>query len=91
MVAVDEFNSFDFLTILFLGKYMDRPLHFFGSLGSISVLLGVMTEIYILYLKYVLFDLLSLLLNYLFLFFLIWSSQNFLASSRSVILDLDNF
>ena len=24
---------FDFLTILFLGKYMDRPLHFFGSLG----------------------------------------------------------
>ena len=47
---------FDFLTILFLGRYMDRPLHFFGLLGSISVLLGVMTEIYILYLKYVLFD-----------------------------------
>ena len=47
---------FDFLTILFLGRYMDRPLHFFGLLGSISVLFGVMTEIYILYLKYVLFD-----------------------------------
>ena len=46
---------FDFLTILFLGRYMDRPLHFFGLLGSISVLFGVMTEIYILYLKYVLF------------------------------------
>ena len=47
---------FDFLTILFLGKYMDRPLHFFGSLGSISALLGIITEIYILYLKYILFD-----------------------------------
>ncbi len=45
---------FDFLTILFLGKYMDRPLHFFGSLGFVSVMLGIITEIYILYLKYVL-------------------------------------
>ena len=47
---------FDFLTILFLGRYMDRPLHFFGSLGVISVLMGLITEIYILYLKYVLLD-----------------------------------
>ena len=47
---------FDFLTILFLGRYMDRPLHFFGSLGFISVLMGLITEIYILYLKYVLLD-----------------------------------
>ena len=47
---------FDFLTILFLGRYMDRPLHFFGSLGVISVLMGFITEIYILYLKYVLLD-----------------------------------
>ena len=47
---------FDFLTILFLGKYMDRPLHFFGSLGFISVLLGVGIESYVLYLKYILFD-----------------------------------
>jgi|TARA_B100000902_G_scaffold12264_1_gene14962 glycosyltransferase involved in cell wall biosynthesis len=45
---------FDFLTILFLGRYMDRPLHFFGSLGFVSVMLGTITEIYILYLKYVL-------------------------------------
>jgi len=45
---------FDFLTILFLGSYMDRPLHFFGSLGFVSVMLGIITEIYILYLKYVL-------------------------------------
>ncbi len=47
---------FDFLTILFLGRYMDRPLHFFGSLGFVSVLMGLITEIYILYLKYVLLD-----------------------------------
>jgi len=47
---------FDFLTILFLGKYMDRPLHFFGSLGFVSVLIGIIVEIYILYLKYVLLD-----------------------------------
>ena len=38
---------FDFLTILFLGKYMDRPLHFFGSLGFISVLLGIGIESYV--------------------------------------------
>ena len=35
---------------------MDRPLHFFGSLGVISVLMGFITEIYILYLKYILLD-----------------------------------
>ena len=47
---------FDFLTILFLGKYMDRPLHFFGSLGFVSSLLGIGIEIYVLYLKYILLD-----------------------------------
>ena len=47
---------FDFLTILFLGRYMDRPLHFFGSLGFVSILMGLITEIYILYLKYILLD-----------------------------------
>ena len=46
---------FDFLTILFLGKYMDRPLHFFGMIGFLSILAGVTAEIYVLYLKYVLF------------------------------------
>lgn len=47
---------FDFLTILFLGKYMDRPLHFFGMIGFISIFVGVAAEIYVLYLKYVLLD-----------------------------------
>lgn len=31
---------FDLLTIRFLLKYMTRPLHFFGGLGSLSVLTG---------------------------------------------------
>ena len=47
---------FDFLTILFLGKYMDRPLHFFGMIGFLSIFFGVAAEIYVLYLKYVLLD-----------------------------------
>lgn len=45
---------FDFLTILFLGKYMDRPLHFFGMIGFLSILFGIAAEIYVLYLKYIL-------------------------------------
>lgn len=32
---------FDLLTIRFLLKYMMRPLHFFGSFGGVSVLLGL--------------------------------------------------
>jgi glycosyltransferase involved in cell wall biosynthesis len=31
---------FDLLTIRFLIKYMSRPLHFFGSFGALSILLG---------------------------------------------------
>ncbi len=31
---------FDLLTIRFLLKYMTRPLHFFGSFGAVSVLVG---------------------------------------------------
>jgi glycosyltransferase involved in cell wall biosynthesis len=31
---------FDLLTIRFLLKYMSRPLHFFGSFGSMSILAG---------------------------------------------------
>lgn len=31
---------FDLLTIRFLLKYMTRPLHFFGSLGAMSIVLG---------------------------------------------------
>ena len=43
---------FDFLTILFLGKYMDRPLHFFGMIGFLTILAGIIAEFYVLYLRY---------------------------------------
>jgi glycosyltransferase involved in cell wall biosynthesis len=43
---------FDFLTILFLGKYIDRPLHFFGSIGFLSFSTGVLIEFFVLYLKF---------------------------------------
>lgn len=47
---------FDFLTILFLGKYMDRPLHFFGAMGLFFSVAGIIVECYVLYLKYFLFE-----------------------------------
>lgn len=47
---------FDFLTILFLGKYMDRPLHFFGAMGLFFAVAGIIVECYVLYLKYFLFE-----------------------------------
>ena len=47
---------FDFLTILLLGKYMDRPLHFFGAMGLFFAVAGIIVECYVLYLKYFLFE-----------------------------------
>jgi hypothetical protein len=31
---------------------MDRPLHFFGMIGFITILSGISAEFYVLYLKY---------------------------------------
>jgi glycosyltransferase involved in cell wall biosynthesis len=42
---------FDLLTIRFLLRYMNRPLHFFGGLGSISILLGGGCAFWLLLLK----------------------------------------
>ncbi|MFP5235784.1 MAG: glycosyltransferase family 2 protein [Acidobacteriota bacterium] len=44
---------FDLLTIRFLIKYMSRPLHFFGSFGAISILLGSFFSAMLLALKIV--------------------------------------
>ncbi|MFQ6604498.1 MAG: glycosyltransferase family 2 protein [Fidelibacterota bacterium] len=44
---------FDLITLLFLSRYTQQPLHLFGSFGLISVLLGSLVECYVLYLKYV--------------------------------------
>lgn len=38
---------FDFLTVLFLSKYFDRPLHFFGSFGFPVFLSGLSICIYL--------------------------------------------
>ena len=45
---------FDLITVLFLGKYINQPLHFFGLLGIIGATIGSAIEIYVLYLKYIL-------------------------------------
>ena len=38
---------FDLLTILFLGKYFIRPLHFFGFFGLINLILGFLINLYL--------------------------------------------
>ena len=38
---------FDLLTILFLGKYFIRPLHFFGLFGLINLILGFLINLYL--------------------------------------------
>ncbi len=43
---------FDLITILFLSRYTQQPLHLFGSFGLLSVFLGTVLECYVLYLKY---------------------------------------
>lgn len=46
-------NGFlDLLTVVFTNKYMKRPLHFFGSLGLISALIGFLISIYLTILKF---------------------------------------
>tara|TARA_Y100000310_G_C20553474_1_gene749325 strand:+ start:224 stop:1159 length:936 start_codon:yes stop_codon:yes gene_type:complete len=45
---------FDLITIKFLMEYNKKPLHFFGSLGSIFLSLGMIAGFYLLYLKLIL-------------------------------------
>jgi len=45
---------FDLISILFLSKYTQSPLYFFGKIGLYTFLSGVGVEIYIIYLKYAL-------------------------------------
>lgn len=42
---------FDLVTIKFLTKYASRPLHFFGIIGSVSVIIGTLIGIYLVFLK----------------------------------------
>jgi glycosyltransferase involved in cell wall biosynthesis len=45
---------FDLITILFLNRYTQQPLHLFGMVGIILSTMGLSVEIYVLYLKYLL-------------------------------------
>jgi len=38
---------FDLLTVLFLGKYFSRPLHFFGIFGFLNLILGILINLYL--------------------------------------------
>jgi len=38
---------FDSLTVAYLGKYYDKPMHFFGRLGLISGFIGIIICIYL--------------------------------------------
>jgi glycosyltransferase involved in cell wall biosynthesis len=42
------FGFLDLLSISFVSKFKKRPMHFFGSLGSLSFLVGFMMTIYLL-------------------------------------------
>jgi hypothetical protein len=42
----------DLLTINFFIRYTQKPLHFFGTIGFYSFLLGIISGIYLLYLKF---------------------------------------
>jgi len=45
---------FDLITVLFLGRFTVRPMHFFGMVGLLSFLTGFVVEIWMLILKFVL-------------------------------------
>ena len=38
---------YDLLTVMFLGKYLSRPLHFFGTIGLILLSLGFLINVYL--------------------------------------------
>lgn len=44
---------FDMITVVFISKFIERPLHLFGMLGMSSFTLGVLIDIYVLYLKFI--------------------------------------
>lgn len=43
---------FDLVTILFLNRYTQQPLHLFGMIGIVLSKVGFLVELYVLYLKY---------------------------------------
>ncbi len=47
---------FDLISILFLSKYTQSPLYFFGQIGLFTFFTGLGIDCYVLYLKYFLFE-----------------------------------
>ena len=43
----------DLLTLMFTGRFVERPLRFFGSLGVMLLASGFVTNLYLVYVKYV--------------------------------------
>ncbi len=43
---------FDFLAVLFLTRYLRRPLQLFGTLGAISFIIGIVLGLYLTYLRF---------------------------------------
>lgn len=52
-------SLFDFATLIFLRKFVDRPMHFFGALGLFLSGVGVLVLCYMVYLKLVLGELIG--------------------------------
>lgn len=50
---------FDLITIKFLLEYNRKPLHFFGSLGLIFLFSGIISGLYLLYVKFILKELIG--------------------------------
>lgn len=44
-------SLFDFFTLVFVRKFLDRPMHFFGSVGLVSGTLGFFVLVYLTYQK----------------------------------------
>ncbi|HVY79143.1 MAG TPA: glycosyltransferase family 2 protein [Solirubrobacterales bacterium] len=44
-------GALDLLTVVFLGRYQDRPLHLFGGLGLFLTSIGAVIELYLLVVK----------------------------------------
>ena len=47
---------FDLLTILFLNKYTQQPLHFFGAIGLVTFSIGFFIQLIMLYYKFILLE-----------------------------------
>lgn len=43
---------FDLMTVLFIGRYRQRPLHLFGGIGSMLILAGIAISIYLSILRF---------------------------------------